>query len=271
MKRLTTLALLAGMLSAPALHSEDTPPDALPPLNFPLPDAEASGASAPASEANSPATTEPAPANVPQPASLPAMPSPVASGVADTVPLTPIVGGDLNLTQMGMPDGIILSGGQNQGGASFTLPSDQVVTHAQLMLDVKVSPEMASRNATLQLMLNGQPLGTLPLGADGEEISHYQLDIPAALMVSSNNLSFKINDGDAMQCRLDIHDTSRVTILPASHFSWESQQLNISNDLGHFPRPFFDSMQMTPADIAIAYPEKPTADIFSAEIGRAHV
>lgn len=64
MKRLTTLALLAGMLSAPALHSEDTPPDALPPLNFPLPDAEASGASAPASEANSPATTEPAPANV---------------------------------------------------------------------------------------------------------------------------------------------------------------------------------------------------------------
>lgn len=114
------------------------------------------------------------------------------------------------------------------------------------MLDVKVSPEMASRNATLQLMLNGQPLGTLPLGADGEEISHYQLDIPAALMVSSNNLSFKINDGDAMQCRLDIHDTSRVTILPASHFSWESQQLNISNDLGYFPRPFFDSMQMTP-------------------------
>lgn len=264
MKRLTTLALLAGMLSAPALHSEETPSDALPPLNFPLPDAEASGASAPASEANSPATTEPAPANVPQPASLPAMPSPVASGVADTVPLTPIVGGDLNLMQMGMPDGIILSGGQNQGGASFTLPSDQVVTHAQLMLDVKVSPEMASRNATLQLMLNGQPLGTLPLGADGEEISHYQLDIPAALMVSSNNLSFKINDGDAMQCRLDIHDTSRVTILPASHFSWESQQLNISNDLGHFPRPFFDSMQMTPADIAIAYPEKPTADIFSA-------
>ena len=177
------------------------------------------------------------------------MPPSVAAGIPDTVPLTPIVGGNLNLTQMGMPDGIILSGGQNQGGASFTLPSDQVVTHAQLMLEVKVSPEMAARNATLQLMLNGQPLGTLPLGADGEEISHYQLDIPAALMVSSNNLSFKINDGDAMQCRLDIHDTSRVTILPASHFSWESQQLNISNDLSHFPRPFFDSMQMTPADI----------------------
>lgn len=50
---------------------------------------------------------------------------------------------------------------------------------------------MASRNATLQLMLNGQPLGTPSLGADGEEISHYQLDIPA-LMVSSNNLSYRL-------------------------------------------------------------------------------
>ncbi|MBN0888825.1 cellulose biosynthesis cyclic di-GMP-binding regulatory protein BcsB, partial [Pseudomonas aeruginosa] len=106
----------------------------------------------------------------------------------------------------------------------------------QLSLAVRVSPEMASRNATLQLMLNGQPLGTLPLGADGEDVSHYQLDIPPALMVSSNNMSVKINDGDTLQCQRDIHDTSRVTVLPTSHFSWESQQLNISDDLSHFPR-----------------------------------
>ncbi len=83
-------------------------------------------------------------------------------------------------------------------------------------------------------------------------------------MVSSNNLSFKVNDGDNMQCQLNTHDTSGVTILPASRFNWESQPLNLSNDLSHFPRPFFDSMQMTPADIAVAYPEKSGADIFSA-------
>lgn len=188
------------------------------------------------------------------------------SGTAapEVIPVAPVWGGDLNLAQMGMPDGIILSGGQRQGGVSFTLPADQVVIHSQLSLAVRVSPEMASRNATLQLMLNGQPLGTLPLGADGEDVSHYQLDIPPALMVSSNNLSVKINDGDTLQCQRDFHDTSRVTVLPTSHFSWESQQLNISDDLSHFPRPFFDSMQMTPADIAVAYGAKPSADVFSA-------
>ncbi|MVT04821.1 cellulose synthase regulator BcsB [Enterobacter sp. 10-1] len=259
MKRLTTFALLAGILSAPALHGEETPADRSAQLNFPLPDAatdsEPDEGAAPAPTAAEPESTE-------APASLPAMP-PVSNPAPDVVPLTPIVGGSLNLAQMGMPDGIMLSGGQLQGGASFTLPSDQVVTHAELMLDVRVSPEMAARNATLQLMLNGQPLGTVPLGTDGADISHFQLDIPAALMVSSNNLSFKVNDGDAMQCQLNTRDTSGITVLPASRFSWESQPLNISNDLSYFPRPFFDSMQMTPADIAIAYPQKSGADIFS--------
>ena len=259
MKRLTTFALLAGILSAPALHGEETPADRSAQLNFPLPDAATDSAP---DEGAAPAPTAAEPESTEAPASLPAMP-PVSNPAPDVVPLTPIVGGSLNLAQMGMPDDIMLSGGQLQGGASFTLPSDQVVTHAELMLDVRVSPEMAARNATLQLMLNGQPLGTVPLGTDGADISHFQLDIPAALMVSSNNLSFKVNDGDAMQCQLNTRDTSGITVLPASRFSWESQPLNISNDLSYFPRPFFDSMQMTPADIAIAYPQKSGADIFS--------
>lgn len=253
MKRLTTLALLAGMLSAPALHSEEPGSGAAAPLSFPqLNDAADSepGDEPPAASpeegaspaAPAPATAGDAAATAPVPV-MPDLPPPVSGTAApEVIPVAPVWGGDLNLAQMGMPDGIILSGGQRQSGVSFTLPADQVVIHSQLSLAVRVSPEMASRNATLQLMLNGQPLGTLPLGADGEDVSHYQLDIPPALMVSSNNLSVKINDGDTLQCQRDIHDTSRVTVLPTSHFSWESQQLNISDDLSHFPRPFFDSL-----------------------------
>ncbi|WP_434582602.1 cellulose biosynthesis cyclic di-GMP-binding regulatory protein BcsB [Klebsiella sp. R390] len=285
MKRLTTLALLAGIFSVPALHGEETPAEPTATLNFPLPGAAVdgttaddaatttapnqtatpesttAGAATPATDATTAAESTPAadPA-----ASLPDLPPPVNNAAPVAVPLTPVVSGTLNLAQMGMPDGVILSGGQRQGGADFTLPSDQVVTHAELMLDVRVSPEMATRNATLQLMLNGQPLGTVPLGTDGADISHYQLDIPAALMVSSNNLSFKVNDGDNMQCLLNSQDTSGVTILAASRFSWESQPLNLSNDLSHFPRPFFDNMQMTPADIAVAFPENAGADVYSA-------
>jgi hypothetical protein len=99
----------------------------------------------------------------------------------------------VSLAQMGQPQGLTLSGGQFQGGVDFTLPVDQVVTNARLALNLKISPALAAANATLQLMLNGQPLGTVPLSAVEGDTARYQLDVPAALMVSSNNLSFKIN------------------------------------------------------------------------------
>jgi hypothetical protein len=79
-------------------------------------------------------------------------------------------------------------------------------------------------------------------------------------MVSSNSLSFKINDGDAMQCQRDLTDKYRVTIMADSRFELEGQQLDIGADLSHFPRPFFDSMQMTPAAIAMAFPAKLSSD-----------
>lgn len=186
--------------------------------------------------------------------------------VVETAPSTfvPTVVTSLSVAQMGQPQGIVLSGGQLQGGVNFTLPVGQVMTNAQLSLNLKVSPAMAARNATLQLMLNGQPLGTVPLGAAESDISRFQLDVPAALMVSSNTISFKINDGDAMMCQRDLTDKYRVTILPDSAFNLEGQPLDIGSDLSHFPRPFFDNMQMTPATITFAFPAKLTADAISA-------
>ncbi|WP_313106667.1 cellulose biosynthesis cyclic di-GMP-binding regulatory protein BcsB [Pseudescherichia vulneris] len=225
MRRLTTLALLASALFITPLYGEETMPADLLPLD---------------------------------------LPPPVASPTPAPTAFIPSVVSDISLAQMGQPQGIVLSGGQLQGGVAFTLPVSQVITNAQLALNLKVSPAMATRNATMQLMLNGQPLGTVPLGAADSDVSRFQLDVPAALLVSSNTISFKINDGDAMMCQRDLTDKYRVTILPDSKFSLEGQQLDIGSDLSHFPRPFFDSMQMTPATIAFAFPAKLTADTISA-------
>ena len=226
MKRLTTLAVLVGALFMMPLHAEDTSIESLLKLN--------------------------------EPAETPPVPPPGAPV------FIPSVVNSISLAQMGFPEGISLTGGQFQGGASFTLPVDQVITTARLELNLKVSPAMVARNATMQLMLNGQPLGTVPLTVTDSDTARYQLDIPSALMVSSNNLSFKINDGDAMQCQRDLSDKYRVTIMADSRFELEGQQLDIGADLSHFPRPFFDSMQMTPAAIAMAFPAKLSGDTLSA-------
>ncbi|WP_318368972.1 cellulose biosynthesis cyclic di-GMP-binding regulatory protein BcsB [Enterobacter sp.] len=227
MKKLTTLAILVSALFITPLHAQDIAPDAMLPLDLPAPVVDT-------------APVAPPPAFVPS----------VVTAIT--------------VAQMGQPQGIVLSGGQLQGGINFTLPVGQVTTNAQLSLNLKVSPAMAARNTTMQLMLNGQPLGTVPLGAAESDISRFQLDISAALMVSSNTISFKINDGDAMMCQRDLTDKYRVTILPDSAFSLEGQALDIGSDLSHFPRPFFDDMQMTPATITFAFPAKSTADTISA-------
>jgi hypothetical protein len=139
MKRLTSLTLLAASLFTLPLHSEETSVQALLPLDLPTPVNAA-----------------------------PAMPAVFVPSIVNSI----------SVAQMGQPQGIMLSGGQLQGGVNFTLPVDQVITNARLVLNLKVSPAMATRNATMQLMLNGQPLGTVPLGAAESDTTRFQLDIP---------------------------------------------------------------------------------------------
>ncbi|EMH4164534.1 cellulose biosynthesis cyclic di-GMP-binding regulatory protein BcsB [Pluralibacter gergoviae] len=279
----------AGASAAPAGDPSTATPSAAPASGAQADTSAAPAASAPAAAspaAQTPAASAPAASSTPaasDAAASPAVSAPAdasaapvsdtANAAADATPadgadalagMAPTVVSSLTFAQMGMPKGVSLSGGQLLGGANFTLPGDQVVTSAQLRLDVKVTPEMAARNATLELMLNGQSLGSLPLGAEGEDVSHYQLDVPGQLMVSSNNLSFRISDGEAQQCIRDLNNRYGVTILPESRFSWEGQQLDVGDDLSHFPRPFFDNMQMTPASIAMSFPAKMSNDEVSA-------
>ena len=171
----------------------------------------------------------------------------------------------ITVAQMGQQNGVTLSGGQLQSGIEFTLPSDQVITHARLDLSLHISPALAARNTSMQLMLNGQPLGTLPLSASDSDNVSFQLDIPAAMVVSSNNLSFKINDGEQLLCERDSSDHYQMTILPQTRLSLEGQQLNIGTRMRNFPRPFIDPLQMTSATVPMVFSASVTpADVTAA-------
>ncbi|MCW1830158.1 cellulose biosynthesis cyclic di-GMP-binding regulatory protein BcsB [Enterobacter asburiae] len=170
----------------------------------------------------------------------------------------------ISLSQMGQPHGIVLSGGQTESGGHFTLPLNVVVTRARLMLELNVSPEMSARNASMQLMLNGQPLGTVPLSVEKNDVTHFALDIPAALLVTANNFSVKINDNDTMRCPGNLSDQYRVTVLPESRIELEGGLLSMRADLNLFPRPFMDTLQMTPAIITFAFGQHVRDDAIGA-------
>ncbi len=189
--------------------------------------------------------------------------------IAPSLPVPPTtlfqpVSSHITVAQIGQPQGITLTGGQLQAGIVFTLPGDQVITLARLNLSLRVSPALAARNTSLQLMLNGQPLGTLPLGASDSDIAHYELDIPSAMVVSSNNLSFKINDADKLLCERNSAAQYQVTILPDTQLALEGQLLNLGTQMRHFPRPFIDPMQMTAASVSMVFPDNVTPAEVSA-------
>ncbi|MBZ6389891.1 MAG: cellulose biosynthesis cyclic di-GMP-binding regulatory protein BcsB [Pantoea dispersa] len=223
--------------TAPAQPAESAPPaEAAPPAASAAPDIVI-----PPVAAEAPAAAEPAGALLNQP-----------------------VSSTISVAQMGQPRGITLTGGQLQSGILFTLPGDEVITNARLNLSLRVSAALAARNTSLQLMLNGQPLGTLPLGASDSDVSDYQLDIPAAMVVSSNNLSFKINDADKLLCEKESAQQYQVTILPKTTLSLEGQQLNIGTSLRNFPRPFIDVQRMTPASVTFGFAANVSPDSVSA-------
>lgn len=191
-----------------------------------------------------------APVAVPQPVIAAAINQPISS--------------TLSVALMGQTRGITLTGGQLQSGITFTLPSDEVITNARLNLTLRVSAALAARNTSLQLMLNGQPLGTLPLGATDSDVSDYELDIPAAMVVSSNNLSFKINDADKLLCEKESAQQYQVTILPKTALHLEGQQLNIGTSLRNFPRPFLDPQRMTASVVTMGFARQVSPDAVSA-------
>lgn len=218
-----------------------------------------SAESAPPAEAATPAASAAPDIVIPQVAAE----APAAAEPAGAL-LNQPVSSTISVAQMGQPRGITLTGGQLQSGILFTLPGDEVITNARLNLSLRVSAALAARNTSLQLMLNGQPLGTLPLGASDSDVSDYQLDIPAAMVVSSNNLSFKINDADKLLCEKESAQQYQVTILPKTTLSLEGQQLNIGTSLRNFPRPFIDVQRMTPASVTFGFAANVSPDSVSA-------
>ncbi|WP_249168461.1 cellulose biosynthesis cyclic di-GMP-binding regulatory protein BcsB [Erwinia sp. E602] len=199
------------------------------------------------------------PASVSDIPGLPPLPAPVDATPTSSAPslagmsINQPLSSQVSVAQMGQPQGVTLTGGQLQSGIVFTLPTDEVITNARLNLSLKVSQALAARNTSLQLMLNGQPLGTLPLSASDRNTEDFQLDIPAAMVVSNNNLSFKINDADQLMCERDSAEQYQVTILPATTLALEGQQLNIGTSLRNFPRPFIDPLRMNPASVPMIF------------------
>ncbi|WP_170975435.1 cellulose biosynthesis cyclic di-GMP-binding regulatory protein BcsB [Martelella alba] len=191
----------------------------------------------------------------------------VSPATAGKTPAEAAVTEDLTLAQMGQRRAMTLQGNQALSGVSFSLPQDLVVEQAQLKLMVSASPALAQRGEMLFMMLNGQPMGTLPLGQDAGGENTYQLDIPAAMLTGQNNLSFRVGQSDQPaegQCLAPLDKGLSVSISPASALQYRGVWLNGGRNLRRFPLPFFDPRSMTGTSLPLMLAADPQASEITA-------
>ncbi|MGY5955571.1 cellulose biosynthesis cyclic di-GMP-binding regulatory protein BcsB [Kosakonia sp. BK9b] len=208
---------------------------------------------------------------------LPELPLPVTlqgASSSQPQPATPMnvsnqnIASTLNFGDMGATGGLTLSGMQLQNGVSFNLPGDLVITDAHISLNVEVNRSDVS-GENLQLMLNGQPLGAIPLDQLQQDKGYWNLDVPASMIASSNNLSFQLKTGDdiinnAWSCQRTLPADYKVTLQPESSLNYQGLWLNVRKTLGTFPRPFLDVKQTKDQAVSIAWPDSPDADVMTA-------
>ncbi len=189
----------------------------------------------------------------------------VYAATADGFSVSSQTHNELSLAKMGLSNGIVFRGGQHDAGIGFGLPIDQLVTKAQLLLDIQSSSSLIGSNMSLQLMVNGQVIGNIPLSSVSQEKTAFQLNIPAMLVTSSNVLSFKLNSQENGElCYQNGQQVQQIHILPSSKVKLQLQQLAISDDLSYFPKPFWDAQEMLGRSINIVFSRQVTEQNVSA-------
>lgn len=175
-----------------------------------------------------------------------------------------VVTGSLTLKDAGITDGLKIDGHQPQSGFTFTLPNDRVIVNAQLLLSISASSALVEGQHYLNVMLNGQPLAQLPLNQVNEDEATFSLDIPAPMLVSTNNISVTLENAKTLQCEKESDTRYRLTIQPDSRIDYQGIRLNTVPDLSRFPWPFIDPMEMGRQKVAMVFSPKPTADVLEA-------
>lgn len=171
----------------------------------------------------------------------------------------------MTLADMGYVKGIVFRGGQKDAGVMFSLPIDQLVNQAQMTLDLRSSTSLMDSDVTLQVRVNGEPIGSIPLSSVQQTANSYQLNVPALLVSSRNTLSFSlISEQDNLCVQNENNRAEQIEILPSSKLELSAQQLGIAADLNFFPNPFWDAQDMLDSSIQFVFPQSLTAEQVSA-------
>lgn len=260
-------AAAVGMGSLTPLTTYSEPTAATPSPEQPAPaTANAPVVTAPAAAAGI-ATTPAAP--VP-PVAAPGMvdptvtdPGAVDSAAAVTTPAvvenTPSRDVKLSFAQIApAPGSMVLKGSNPNGTVQFGTRSDEVVSKAMLNLVYTPSPSLLPVQSQLKVYLNDELMGVLPVTKEqlGKKVMA-QLPVDPLYITDLNNVRLEFVGHYRDVCENPASTTLWLDVARNTSLDLTFQQLNVKNDLSHFPVPFFDSRDNRQLNLPMVFADTP--------------
>jgi len=216
-------------------------------------------------------------------ATLPSMQPTSVSGPQGTArPVSGTFHNTLALSDLGVPETIVLRGVDASDSVHFLLPQNQIVKTATMHLRYHFSPGLIPSLSHLNVSLNGTLFATLPVTAqpsgvlqsprdavDGQRAENNALleatlTIPAEMLVHSNDLTFQFVGHYTMKCEDPSHSTLWSHVDNNSTIELAGALIVLRDDLGRLPSPFYDSAVNLRPSIPIVFLAQPSSKALQA-------
>ncbi len=152
---------------------------------------------------------------------------------------------------------IRLQGADGNGGLSFGVRLDEVVTAAKIKLNFSYSPSMDFSLTHLKLYFNEELITALPLNKDQSgRPTTQEIPLDPRFFSDFNQLRFQlVGHYQTLTCEDPFHSSLWAEISPASEIVLQTRPLTLANDLALLPAPFFDRRDNRSLTLPFVFPK----------------
>nr|WP_255503372.1 cellulose biosynthesis cyclic di-GMP-binding regulatory protein BcsB [Cupriavidus sp. UME77] len=192
-------------------------------------------------------------------------PAGVAAQAAAAAPRSGARTVQLTLKQLGATAPFQLRGVDAINGVPFSIRADEVVTGARLKLRYTYSPALIPALSHINVMVNGEVAGTVPVPKDTAGTSlEREVPIEPRLITEFNRLNLQLIGHYTTDCEDPFHSSLWATVGNSSVLELTLTPVALANDLALLPLPFFDRRDVSRLRLPFVFAGAPSTATLEA-------
>ncbi len=170
----------------------------------------------------------------------------------------------LTLEDLGISRPIRLRGLQGEVSVPVNVRDDEIVTRARLHLKFAHSPSLLWDVSHLNVLVNNELAGTLPISAETASGTERTIDIDPRLFVQYNQITLQLIAHYRYECEDPAYTSLWGVVSNQTVLELDTEPLSLSNDLNLLPSPFFDGRDTRRLTLPFVFSGTPTLDALDA-------